>query len=299
MLDVLKHSLSLEHSGAPRREFLTASLASSLIGASSTLSVAADAGHPIRSEVMTFDDDQAEFRAHFRFERDLVERSETVTWYHFLVFTVAEGQRPAPIVRFEGMEYSYYQRVKPLTYRIHAHNLSFARDITTGEFTNTTLNPVTGETVTVPPTVLTEDPGVINSPAGYRTLDSKDPNPVRTYSFYRIEGDLVRREHVRAAPAGWPMPFIESSTSWVDRKVFDDASVTSLPMHTSGFYVAPWPRWMKMGDHKGHMIGAWTGRKLNSIAELPAAYRAKAQSEYPQLLTARWAELERPLPFSL
>lgn len=262
-------------------------------------SAAQSLGQPIRSEFMSFKSEDEEFRAHFRFARDLVERGETLTWYHFLVFMIADGQRPEPVVRFEGIEYSYFQRLKPLTYRIHAHNLSFPRHLTTGQFVEQARNPLTDEMIDVPPTILTQDPGVIDSPKGYLPLDSKTTKPSKTYSFYRIEGDLLRREHVRAAPASWPMPFIETSTAWVDLKTFQDASVTSLPIHTSGFYVAPWPRWMKMSDRKGHMLGSWTGRKLGSTAELPREFRAKAEKERPDLLQARWSELERPLPFAI
>lgn len=294
MLDVLKRHLN-PGQDLSRREVVGASLAGIAV---MPPAIAATAG-PIRSEFMFFASEDDAFRAHFRFERDLVEQGETVTWYHFMVYVVTEGERPAPIVRFEGMEYSYYRRLAPLIYRIHAHNLSFPRDLKTGAFTGTAANPVTGATVNVPPTVLTEDPGVVNSPKGYRTLDSKDARPFKGYAMYRIEGDLIRREHIRAAPANWPTMFVESSTAWVDLAAFHDASVTSLPIHTSGFYVAPFPRWMEMGDRPGHMIGVWTGRKLGSAAELPSDYRAKAENEFPQLLSARWSALDRPLPFAL
>jgi hypothetical protein len=291
MLDLLKRHLYAD-AAIDRRGLMSAALAAPvLIGPS-----AAQAANPIRSEFRFFADDAEAFRAHFRFERDLVDaKGETVTWYHFVVYAVADGVRPVPFVRFEGLEYSYFRRLAPLTYRIHAHNLSFPRDLATGAWTDTAVNPITGATVDVPPTVLTEDPGVIDSPKGYVTLDSKDGVPFKGYAMYRIEGDLIRREHIRAAPAGWPTMFIESSTAWVDLATFDDPRFSSLPIHTSGFYVAPWPKWMAMGDRPGHMIGVWTGRKLGSAAELPAEYVAHAKSSYPNLLNARWSEFDRPL----
>jgi hypothetical protein len=56
---------------------------------------------------------------------------------------------------------------------------------------------------------------------------------------------------------------------------------------------------MQMGDQPGHMLGAWSGRKLNGPGELPSEFRERAAREYPQLLAARWRELDRPLPAAL
>ena len=298
MFELLKRHLNPE-SESSRRSALGGALAAATMAPALLSATGARAAEPIRSEFKFFADDEEAFRAHFRFERDLVDQGETVSWYHFTVYAVAAGARPAPFVRFEGMEYSYFRRIAPLTYRIHAHNLSFPRDLATADLTRAAVNPITGATVKVPPTVLTEDPGVIDSPKGYLTLDNPNGVPVKSYAMYRIEGDLMRREHIRAAPASWPTMFIESSTAWVDLAMFNDPKITSLPVHTSGFYIAPWPRWMEMGDRPGHMIGVWTGRKLGSAAELPADYRAQAQTEYPELLSARWSELDRPLKVKL
>jgi hypothetical protein len=100
---------------------------------------------------------------------------------------------------------------------------------------------------------------------------------------------------VRAAPDTWPTDFIETSVSWFDRHLLGDARVTSIPYQTSGFYQFPFPRWMQMGERRGHMIGSWRGRKLGSAAELPREFRARAEREFPALLAARWGELDRPL----
>jgi hypothetical protein len=75
--------------------------------------------------------------------------------------------------------------------------------------------------------------------------------------------------------------------------------VTSLKFQTSGFYAFPFPKWMGMGDRPGHMIGAWSGRKLAGAHELPAEFQARARADHPGLLQARWAEFERPLPPAL
>jgi hypothetical protein len=253
----------------------------------------------IESSFIEFPDERERFKAHFRFERDLRDQGEAVSWYHFTLYALAPDARPAPVVRFEGMEYSYFRRLGDLTWRIHAHNLSFPRDLDTGAFVSQALNPLSGVRVTVPPMVLLEDPGVLHSPQGYLPLDSGRASWLSSYLMFRREGELVKVDHIRPTPEGWPKMFIESSTSAVPRAQFDDPRVTSLKFQTSGFYAFPFPKWMGMGERPGHMIGAWSGRKLEGAHQLPAQFQARARAEHPGLLQARWTEFDRPLPEAL
>jgi hypothetical protein len=285
--------------GAPavprRRELLVAGPALLLGGNASPAAPRQPTDAPIDSRFLEFPDETAQFRAHFRFERDLRDQGQAVSWYHFTVYAVAPDRRPAAVVRFEGMEFSYFRRIARDTWRIHAHNLSFPREIATGAFTSAARNPVTGAEVAVEPMVLLEDPGVLHSPKGYLPLDSAGGPWLHSRLMFRVEGELVKVEHDRPTPAAWPTMFIESSTSFVTRREFEDPRITSLLFQTSGFYIFPWPRWMRMQDQPGHMLGAWSGRKLRSAAELPLEFRARAEREHPGLLQARWAEFDRPL----
>ncbi len=291
---------SVAFSGFPPRTAAAAEGARSVTGTVDAIaSPVSPAGQPIDSAFMEFPDERERFKAHFRFERDLRDEGEAVSWYHFTVYALAMDARPVPIVRFEGMEYSYFRRIGDLTWRIHAHNLSFPRSLQDGAFVSRVLNPLTGAQVTVPPMVLLEDPGVLHSPRGYLPLDSRRPDWLHAYLMFRTEGDLVKVEHIRPTPEGWPMMFIESSTSSVPRSQFDDPRVTSLKFQTAGFYAFPFPKWMGMGERPGHMIGAWSGRKLSGAAELPPEFQARARAEHPALLQARWAEFDRPLPEAL
>lgn len=251
---------------------------------------------PTDSTFLRFADERERFKALFRFERDLRDEGQALSWYHFVVYAVPQGGRPVPVVRFEGMEYSYFRRIADLTWRIHAHNLSFPRDLHTQAFVERVTNPVTGESIAPAPMVLLDDPGVLHSPRGYLPLDASSERWLDTYIVLRREGDLVKIEHIRPKPEGWPVTFIESSVSTVPRAEFDDPRVTSLMFQTSGFYVFPFPKWMGMGDRPGHMIGAWSGRKIRGVGELPVEFAARARAEHPALLEARWGELERPLP---
>ena len=87
------------------------------------------------SEFLTFEDPIEEFRTYLRMGRDLVEhQGSRLTWYNWIVFVIPGDKRPMPFMRYEGMEYSYFRNMGDNNYRIHAHNVSFPRDLNTGEF---------------------------------------------------------------------------------------------------------------------------------------------------------------------
>jgi hypothetical protein len=252
----------------------------------------------VRSTFMTFDDPIKEFEAHFRFERDLQpEQGTAISWYYWTAYIVPENSAPQPIVRFEGMEYSYFRKVAEHTYRIHAHNLSYPRDLQTGKYSDSIVNPVTGKRVKVKNTVLLHDPGTVHSPRGFRNVNG-DGSYVVPYRQFRDENGVVKLDSVRTAPPNWPTTHMESSTQTVDRALFYDASVTSLPFRATGLYLFPYPEWIEMGDAKGHMLGFIDGQKIGGPDKLPAEFLARTRREYPELLSPRWGEFDRPAKFS-
>lgn len=252
----------------------------------------------ISSEFLFFEDPDEAFRQHMRIERALVDTQGThLTWYNWIAFVIAEGRSPFPIMRYEGIEYSYFRRLHDLEYRIHAHNLSFVRDLETGKFAETVDNPITGKRVKAMPTVLLNDPGTLASPQGFRNLRSDGKTYVQPFRTFRTEGSLIKLDSVRTAPPNWPTVHIENSCQWVEIADFENPTIASLPAHFSGTYVFPFPAWLEMGNTKGHMLGFFDGRKLNSPAELPREFLARTQREYPELLGPRWQEFDRPVSF--
>lgn len=281
-----------------RRDLLAAGVVlapGAAFAASAPVPASARAMAPRESSFLHFASPEQEFEAHFRFERDLRDEGVAVTWYHFTHYAIADGERPAPVIRYEGMEYSYFRRIAPQIWRIHAHNVSFPRALRDGEFASAATNPVTGETVQPPTMRLLEDPGVLYSPRGYLPLDSREARWLPSVRTFRIDGDSVVVDHVRPTPDAWPKMFIEASTSSVSRALFDDPRVTSLPCLLTGFYAFPWPKWMAMGARAGHMLGVWYGHKLRGVSELPEEFRARVERESPELLKPRWTEHDRPL----
>jgi hypothetical protein len=213
-----------------------------------------------------------------------------------VTYIVLHGERAQPVVRWEGMEYSYFRRVGDLTWRIHAHNVSYPRDLTTGEFTATARNPFTGDLLEIAPMRLLGDPGTLHGPKGYLSLQARAVQWRDTYHALRREGALVKSEHIRPGPPTWPKIFIESMCNTVSRRDFYDPTVTALPYQTSGFYLFPFPEWARMGSVPGHMLGSWSGRRVTGgVRDLPREFRERVARENPELLAPRWHVFEPPI----
>ena len=252
----------------------------------------------VRSEFLLFDDPVARLHAHLRMERRLAEESYTITWYHFIVFMIPVTMAPVPLVRYEGMEFSYLRHIGGNNFRIHAHNLSFPRNLDTGAFTAEIRNPVTNESIAIPPTVLTNDPGTVHNPIGFRNVSGDGTYQVR-YTMFRLQDNLVKLDSVRGAPPGLPITHQENSCAWCPVEIFTNTTTSSLPAQFVGCYLYQYPAWLKMGQRPGHLMAMFDGRKISSVDELPADYLDRARREYPDLLRPRWEAFATPLPFKL
>ena len=126
-----------------------------------------------------------------------------------------------------------------------------------------------------------------------------DAEPRVRVEQFLLEDDLVKLEQVRLPPASWPVTFIETSSNWSDRHLFEDTDVASLPTGTAGGYVFPWPEWMQLEGQPGHMFATWHGRKLTSTDELPVEFLERAQREHEHLLKTDLSVFDEALPETL
>jgi hypothetical protein len=250
---------------------------------------------PFRSSFLKLEPGEA-FRQVMRLQRSLLDADDILHWYHFIMYAVPDEGRTVPVVRWEGIELSRHERIGDALYRMHGHNLSYPRDLDSGEFIDAVLNPVTAQRVPLAPMRLTQDPGLLRSPAGTITLDRASAPPRRDYRVLRREGDWVKVDTIRVPPATWPQPFIEGGYEGALAADFDDPTQPWLRTEVSGAYVFPWPAWMQMGDRPGHMLGIWSGHKLRSVAELPVEFRRRAEREDAALLEVDRAQFRKPIP---
>lgn len=294
MLDIMKRAFS-QDSETPivtrRQAMAGAAIPVAALGAAPALAATPPLGDSfsvpkgrLESRQMSFTDNVAILNAEMRLYRELSDEADVLLWYYFTMFIVADGLKVQPLVRYEGIEFSHHKKIGENIYMAHGHNASYPRDLNTGAFIDAMTNPITGRKIKVEPTILTQDPGMLYGPEGRRPLDRKTPEFSPRYSLFRIEDGLVKCEEIRVPPDGWFTPFIETSHNWTPKALFDDQKIKRLPMGTSGGYVYPFPKWLEMGDIKGHMFAIWSGRKLDGVHQLPKEYFDRAEADHPELL---------------
>jgi hypothetical protein len=280
-----------------RREWLGQSLLSGAIAGSGIAAAAADsgargagasgAGRHVEVEALTFPDIAAEIEALIRVECNLAPVDSPV-WFYWTAYCITPGLPPTAIADFEGLEMSRVVKRSDGSYFVKGIDLSFPRDHRSGKFISTAVNPATSETVEVPVSVLdgSFDPGYIVAPdRGWWPLKAPKPDKVDLRCRWWRENDLGRMRRERTAPPGFPTTFLEAGYYEFPMAAFKDPQITAVPYRTGGIYVFPFPKWLKMGDRPGHMLGMITGRKLGSVQELPREFLDRAEKEHPELLS--------------
>lgn len=250
-------------------------------------------GQPLESRFLSFEDEWSRFEAIMRITRSIEDEDDILFWYQHVSFVVPLNSPPLPVARFEGMEFTRHERVGETAYLHHGHNLSYPRDLTSGEFSDTALNPVTGTVVTVPGFIPEQlGPTHLLTPKGVIWTGAPSPDPVMGYYMIHQEGAFVVCDRRREEPHYAPANFMETSFERVALSDYEDRRIRKLPAITHGSFIWPYPDWLEMGDRPGHMLTTWSGCKLNSVAELPREFRERTEREYPHRLeidrTAFW-----------
>lgn len=238
-------------------------------------------------------------RALVRMTASLEER-DVPWWYDGTIFGVVPGEHPRPLFKFEGMELYWMRHLPEGAFELTGNTVTFFRDLTSGEWLTEFRNPYTNTVNAVPPAVQGGGPGrgFNYSVQGIRfskLLDQLPAEPlVLDWSFVR---DMVWLHNWTRYPPGAPPPRWQQQTMFASQRDFLDQNLRAIPVVFGSTVHMPWLKWMEMGDRPGHLVWHAGGAKLNSIDELPAAYRQRAQKEFPTLLTADPARAaERVLP---
>jgi hypothetical protein len=217
-------------------------------------------------------------------------REEDVPWwYDGTIYGMVGEDGPLPLVRFEGMELYWIRHLDNGAYELIGNTVTFFRDLKTGEMLEEFLNPYTGAVNKVAAAVQGGGPGrgFNYSVRGIRPTPFMDQMPewplLLDWSFVR---DMVWLHNTTQYPPGMASPRAQRQTMFVPAAAFNDPKVYRLPTVFTSTVFMPWLKWMDMGERPGHVIWHASGAKLDSIDELPAEYRRRAETEYPQYMTA-------------
>jgi hypothetical protein len=212
-------------------------------------------------------------------------------WYFGRIYALVPGREPVPLFRYEGLEIMRLTPTPAGEYAATGATTTFFQDWRTGAVLETFRNPLTGATNSVRPNLIGGTPGGVA--AFYST---RGVRPGRTAPAdwrgegleltWTTQGDSVWLAHDRTYPPGLPQPMGESSCGKARIAELHDRRRAFVPAAFSSTYFAPYPAWMDMQGQPGFVVWHADGVKLDSVAELPAAYRSRVEALFPERLAA-------------
>ena len=274
-----------------RRSWLAGSLILGAgVGAESSSAISSAAVAVAGSEPDTWRSDE-QLRNLVRMQGSLLEE-DVRWWFTGVIFGVrCEGETPRPLVRFEGTEVYWFSH-RGDDFQLGGHTVTFFRDFETGEFLYEFINPYTGKRESVKPAVQGGNLGFAYTRQGIwpvrldgTPLAEPVKKPLRVQ--WHEMGPHIWLQHQTVYPPGMPAMHGQRQTIFAQRDALRDPRQNSVPASFSSVVFMNWLKWMDMKDQPGHVIWHASGVKLQSMDQLPRAYRERAEKEYPDRLSAR------------
>jgi hypothetical protein len=274
-----------------RRSWLAGSLILGAgVGAESSSAISSAAVAVAGSEPDTWRSDE-QLRNLVRMQGSLLEE-DVRWWFSGVIFGVrGEGETPRPLVRFEGTEVYWFSH-RGDDFQLGGHTVTFFRDFETGEFLYEFINPYTGKRESVKPAVQGGNLGFAYTRQGIwpvrldgTPLGEPVKKPLRVQ--WHEMGPHIWLQHQTVYPPGMPAMHGQRQTIFAQRDALRDPRQNSVPASFSSVVFMNWLKWMDMKDQPGHVIWHASGVKLQSMDQLPRAYRERAEKEYPDRLSAR------------
>ena len=179
--------------------------------------------------------------------------------------------------------------------------LTYYSNPVTGELLREFQNPYTGKTNTVRHVRLGPEIRILTTEG----LRSPDNPMVKNYRSSLgpavVNGNSVWVPTSVEATIKFPKPTAPEILLNIYTTVqgnLDDAlneALVSAPCSFEFHNVLKWEPWMQMGDHPGHMMSTASGRKLESVNELPERYRAMAEEVHGKYIADPTAAMQRQL----
>ena len=213
---------------------------------------------------------------------------DVVWWYTGRIYAQVGESEPRHLFNLEGTEIYWYEEQDDGGILVRSRTLTFYRDAQSGEMIRSFRNPYTGETNEPEANRLGGRHNARYDADGWRFISAELGAGERSEPWqieWQRADDLAWFTSSRYLRA-MPQPWLESMTVFCPLEALQDTSRHNLPAHFSSTYLAPFPRWMDMGDHPGHVVWHSSGNKLRGAGSIPAEYRARVDAEYGGVLTA-------------
>ena len=201
------------------------------------------------------------------------------------------GAQATPLFGMEVGRFCRFFRQANGSFMLAMFELSYYTDTVTGQLLEKFQNPYTGLVNEV--MHVARRPDICHYTATGLYVPA-DKNRIRCYrgqlEAVSVGIDTIQIESAVSAEMLSPFPRTPSrrindyTTATGLRSDLQDPRTMSAPAALSYRTVQAWEPWMKMGDRSGHMTGRASGRKLESLAELPPAYLQMARAIHPWLI---------------
>lgn len=221
-------------------------------------------------------------------------QEEVLLWWEGTLFAQDPEKKAAPLMGFEGYNICRAEKLADGTWRLVTRELTFYRDLATGQIIDEWDNPFSGERVEVvhvandPVNTVLNAPGrevampwveagdtvmlTLNIPLAY-------PNPLQPAQF--------------PAESSGPMYIgSEHFMFFTPRAALEDPALSQVPVTYGWTRLGPWLPWMKLGTRPGGLLYVAQGNKRASVDELPEDIRARIARHYPEYATApaQWVQ---------
>lgn len=220
-----------------------------------------------------------------------LDPEDTPWFFNGSIYAVVGDAAPLELMRLQGMEMYRMQRKGPGSYMMKGATVTFMTDIQTGDWLRELKNPFTGRMVSVPAAAQTSgaNRGYLYETTGVRPSWVVDQIPDAALKlWWTTAGEFVWLHNETVYPPGLKQPRKQRQTSFVRKDHFADQSRRRLSAGFSVTFFAPWSNWLEMGDRPGHLIWHASGAKLDSVKDLPDAYRTRIEKEYPEMMTIKF-----------
>ena len=216
-------------------------------------------------------------------------RDVFASWW-VTIYAVLPGERPREIMKMDGYNVGRFAKAEDGSVQLITREVSYYKDLKTGEILKEWANPFTNETNTV--LHVSNDPVNARFPAPKAGETGRLP--------FMVNGDdVILRLDV---PLAYPNPLLpaefpaesagatytgsEHFTFFSKVKDLDDGKATSVPATWAWARTGPWLPWMKMGTRAGYVLYSGHGKKFLKFEELPADVREFTKANFPQYQTS-------------
>lgn len=214
-----------------------------------------------------------------------------VSWWKGSIFVVLPSKAPQSIMGFEGFNICRMAKQDDGSWQFISRELSFYRDLKTGELIDTWENPLSGKTNEV--LHVANDP--VNSVFGapgrpmllpWESGTSTDDTLMMTFNVPLTYPNPLSPTDFPAESSGEMYVGSEHFMFFTSRKALEDDSLMQAPSHYGWTRIGPWLPWMKMGTAPGHLLYIAQGSKLDGIKDLPTDMQARIERDYPEYVRA-------------